>query len=66
MLLRLLLVVGVLLVIIHFTGVLQQPRNKETQQAVKRSEQVKKELELSVDQYQQKLDDAMKESGATQ
>jgi len=66
MLLRLLLVVGVLLVIIHFTGALQQPRKIETQQAVKRSDQVKKELELSVDQYQEKLDDAMKQSGATQ
>ncbi len=57
---------GVLLLIIHFTGALQQPRKKETQRAVKRSDQVKKELDLSVDQYQQKLDDAMKQSGASQ
>lgn len=65
-LLRIILVVGILWLIISSTDVLNSSGGKQKKAPVKQSEQVKIELEQSVDQMQQKLDQAMQQSGAAQ
>ncbi|MGI9318629.1 MAG: hypothetical protein ACR2QW_14970 [bacterium] len=68
-LLRLLVVIGVLWIVISATGVLKPHKPHDQKQktpSVKQSDQIRKELELNVEQFQQKLDDAMQQSGAAQ
>lgn len=65
-LLRLIVIVGVLWFILQATGMFKSHSPRQKKPPIKQSEQVREELEHSVDQYQQKLDQAMQQSGAGQ
>jgi cell division protein YceG involved in septum cleavage len=65
-LLRIIVVVGILWLIISYTDVFNSSGVKQKKAPVKQSEQVKIELERSVDQMQEKLDQAMQQSGGAQ
>lgn len=65
-LLRIILVVGILWLIISSTDVLNSIGGKQKKTPLKQSEQVKIELEQSVEQMQLKLDQAMQQSDAAQ
>ena len=66
LLLRLIVIVAVLWFILQATGMFKPHSPKQKEAPIKQSEQLRKELEYSVDQYQEKLDQAMQQSGAAQ